>query len=184
MKRLLITIVCLLLVMSLCACSTSEGEVYTVSKNGTDYVIDQANGTISDSTYTYQYSISGSSSGYTINITYPDGSTYWWRTQSSGNFVAGSGGWSDDYDENRFVDGDTLCDILEEGVPKEKDPKNVGLILLLLVVGIFNTASPRSAWYLEYGWRYKNAEPSDLALGLNRLGGIVAIIAAVIIIVI
>ena len=56
------------------------------------------------------------------------------------------------------------------------------LILLLLAVGIFNTASPHTAWYLEYGWRYKDAEPSDMALTFSRLGGILAIIAAVILI--
>ncbi|MGN0250750.1 MAG: DUF6199 family natural product biosynthesis protein [Oliverpabstia sp.] len=46
-------------------------------------------------------------------------------------------------------------------------------------MGAFNTAAPSVAWYLEYGWRYKNAEPSDLALGLNRVGGIIAIIVGI-----
>lgn len=187
MKKLLIAILSVLLVVSLCSCSASKdkaGATYTVNKGGTAFVVDPGNGTIFDGTHTYQYEISGSSSDYSINITYPDGSTYWWRTHNSGGGTVGSGGWSDDYDETRYVDGWTLCDVLEENAPKEKDPKNVLVILVLFVIGIFNTVSPRTAWYLEYGWRYKNAEPSDLALGLNRLGGIVAMIAAVIIILI
>lgn len=185
MKKLLIAAISVLLVMSLCACSSSEGETgrtYTANRNGITYVIDLENGTVFDGTHTYQYEISGDSGGYSIDITYPDGSTYWWRTQSSGSFTTGSGGWSDDYHENRYVDGDTLCDVLEEIVPKEREPKNVLLIVVLLVLGSFNTFSPYTAWYLEYGWRYRNAEPSDLALGLNRLGGIAAIIFAVILI--
>ena len=184
MKKLLSAMLCMLLVVSLCACS-SKDDANTISvagKDGTVYVIDSENGTISDGTYTYQYKISGSSSGYTIDITYPDGSTYWWRTQKSGSFSTGSGGWSDDYDENRYVDGDTLCDVLEADVPEEKESKSVLLIFLFLIVGVFNAAFPYAAWYLEYGWRYKNAEPSDMALGLSRLGGIVAIIIAVIMI--
>lgn len=50
----------------------------------------------------------------------------------------------------------------------------------IVAVGIFNLVSPYSAWYLEYGWRYKNAEPSDLALQVCRVSGGVAILAAII----
>lgn len=49
------------------------------------------------------------------------------------------------------------------------------LAALLLAVGIFNTAAPQTAWWLEYGWRFKDAEPSDLALGANRILGVVLI---------
>ena len=185
MKKLLSALISVLLALSLCACShtpETESTTYTVNKYGTDYVVDPENGTIFDGTHTYQYSVSGSSSGYDIDITYPDGSTYWWHTQTGGSIISGSGGWSDDYDETRYVDGRTLCDVIEEDAPRPRHSKNVLLIFILLVLGIFNTAVPQAAWYLEYGWRYKDAEPSDLALGLNRLGGAVAIIAAVILI--
>ena len=47
-------------------------------------------------------------------------------------------------------------------------------------MGIFNAAAPRAAWYLSYGWRYKDAEPSDAALVVARLGGAAAITAGVI----
>ena len=43
--------------------------------------------------------------------------------------------------------------------------------LLIIAVGIFNMVKPESAWYMEYGWRYKDAEPSDLALTVNRFAG-------------
>ena len=180
MKKLFAAILCVLLGLSLFACASSQPSAYRVQRNGKEYVVDRVSKKISDGTHTYRYSLDGDSGGYSIEITYPDGSTYWWRTQSSGSIVTGHGGWSNDYDENRYVSGETLCDILEAAVPKKAESKNILLILGLLAVGIFNTASPHTAWYLEYGWRYKDAEPSDLALSTTRFGGIAAIAVAVI----
>ena len=45
------------------------------------------------------------------------------------------------------------------------------LVVLLAALGGFNLLLPRASWYLSYGWRYKNAEPSDLVLAINRIGG-------------
>ena len=185
MKKIYPALLCTLIVVVLCSCSfskTGRSATYTVTKYGMDYVVDYDKGTISDGTYIYRYELSGGSKGYSINITYPDASTYWWTAQNNGSFSSGYGGWSDDYNENRYVDGRTLCDVLEENVPKEKESKNILVILFLFVIGIFNIVSPATAWYLEYGWRYKNAEPSGLALGMNRFGGVIAIIVAVIMI--
>lgn len=181
MKKLFAAILCVLLGLSLFACASSQPSVYRAQRDGKEYVVDTVSKKISDGTHTYHYSLDGDSSGYSIEITYPDGSTYWWRTQSSG-FGVGYGGWSDDYDENRYVSGDTLCDILEVAVPEKKEPKNVLLILLLSAIGIFNAVSPHTAWYLENGWRFKNAEPSDLALGMTRLAGVIFIAVAIIMI--
>ncbi len=50
----------------------------------------------------------------------------------------------------------------------------MGLILILL--GIFNMAAPEAAWYLEYGWRFRDAEPSEAALLFARIGGGFAIV--------
>lgn len=180
MKKLFAAILCVLLGLSLFACTASQPSVYRAQRDGKEYVVDTVSKKISDGTHTYHYSLDGDSGGYSIEITYPDGSTYWWRTQSSGSIVTGHGGWSNDYDENRYVSGDTLCDILEETLPEKKEPRNILLILLLLAIGIFNAVSPHTAWYLENGWRFKNAEPSDLALGMTRLAGIVFIAVAII----
>ncbi|MBO5253428.1 MAG: hypothetical protein J6C51_05740 [Clostridia bacterium] len=48
-------------------------------------------------------------------------------------------------------------------------------VVLLIALGLFAVLSPQTVWYLEYGWRFKDAEPSNLALTLNRIGGIVSI---------
>lgn len=169
--------VCILIVMLsllLCACGETS-TVYTIEKNHVSYEVDTENKTISDGTNVYQYEFSGNKSSYNVNITYPDGSTYWFRMSGG----SGYGGWSDDYDEERYVDGDTLSDVLLEKAPKEVKSGNVLAALLFAVVGIFYIVSPYTAWYLGYGWRYKNAEPSDSALGANRVIGVIAVVAAV-----
>ena len=179
MKKLQVLIMLTLIAISLGACS-SISTTYTVEKHGITYVVDTVNRTIFDGGNTYQYSFSGSDSSCKVDITYPDGSTYW--RQQQGSF--GQGGWSDNYDENRYVAGDVLCDVLEEKAPKESNPDNLFITIILSGVGIFNIISPNTAWYLQYGWRYKDAKPSDVALTMNRiLGGVVIIIAVIIAIV-
>ena len=180
MKKMFTLWMTVLLLISLCACSSTKTTTYTVTKGGTTFIVNTENSTISDGTNIYMYSLSGNLSDYDVDITYPDGSTYWWSVQDN----SGMGGWSDDYDENRYIDGNTLCKVLEEEMPEKPKTRNVLIIILLLSICVFNVASPYTAWYLEYGWRYKDAEPSDIALGLNRFCGILAIIIAVIMIIV
>ena len=177
MKAVKMQVYLLILMISLllCACGATSA-VYTVEKNHVSYEVDTENETISDGTNVYQYEFSGNKSSYDVNITYPNGSTYWFHMSGG----AGHGDWSDDYDEDRYVDGDTLSDVLLEKAPKEPKSGNRLAALFIAAVGIFNIVSPYTAWYLEYGWRYKNAEPSDIALGLNRVAGVIVVIVAVV----
>lgn len=167
-------------VCSLLCCAFAAADPYTVERNGIVYQVDAENRTISDGENVYVYSIDGNDTDYTINITYPDGSSYWWAMSG----VMGSGGWSDDYVDGKYADASVLKGIILEGAPKTSKHSggSVTAIIFLIALGIFNIAAPRTAWYLEYGWRYKGAEPSDMALIFNRLAGIVAIIVAVVII--
>lgn len=159
-----------------CACSSEESRQYTVTRNGIDFTIDTENGTIFDGTYTYDYVFSGNSSEYSAMVTYPNGSSYQLDMYGNG---AGTGKGSDDYDKEKYADGYLLCKILGEKAPKKPIAKNVGLLLVVLVFGIFGAAFPRVAWKLEIGWMTKNGEPSDVALGLYRWGGVVLIVVAV-----
>ncbi|PWW04750.1 hypothetical protein DFQ01_10631 [Paenibacillus cellulosilyticus] len=47
---------------------------------------------------------------------------------------------------------------------------------LFVIIGILNIAFPKVGWYMQYGWQFKNAEPSDAALVMARIGGVIAII--------
>ena len=182
MKKITIIMTCILLLGSLCCCAFSgdhSDKAYTVRMNGTNYVIDPENGNIWDGTYTYRYTISGNTGNHTIEITYPNGSVYRSTNQGGVGLGFGTGGLSADYENSHYADGHELHSVLEKSIPRRTIGNKVILIILLLLIGVFNTLYPQAAWYLEYGWRYENAEPSSLALGLNRFGGITAIIVAV-----
>lgn len=163
MKRgILLCLLALLLLLTACGGEKSPN-VY--EQNG--YTVDLENRTITHGEDVYTYVISGSGSSSEITITYPNEATYYWTW--SGSF--GHGGWSDDYDPDRYADGDTLMELLNFQPEPEKSGPSPLLAILLLAAGIFNLVSPRTAWYLSYGWRFKNAEPSNAALVLGRLGG-------------
>ena len=56
--------------------------------------------------------------------------------------------------------------------------------MVFLLIGAVNTAAPKAAWFLEVGWKLKDAEPSDAALAWNRgIGILLLVIAAVMLIV-
>lgn len=160
-------------------------KVYTVYSYGAPYTIDTQSRTISDGTYTYGYEYAASSSR--VSFTYPDGNVYSAGIQSANSSGAGglsAGSISADYDYNSgYTDPLSLCYALAS--PRE--PKGAAssganplLALLLCGVGIFNLAAPKASWYLSYGWRFKDAEPSDAAITLSRIGGAIAVVIGVI----
>ena len=175
------------LVLSLSACAkkqtaTASLEPYTTGWDGAVYTItpiDAYKGTISDGTNTYSYRYDTSGTGYSVTFTYPDGETYTWK--EDGNFS--SGATSPDFDSDKYPDGMTLDRVLKRSPAakhEEKSTKNWGIILFLLFVGGINTACPQLTWYLDVGWKVKDAEPSEAALGWSRTVGVVLLIVAVV----
>lgn len=55
--------------------------------------------------------------------------------------------------------------------------------VVILAVGLVIAIWPQVAWYLRLGWRFKNSEPSGLALGAERVTGVILVIAGFILIV-
>ena len=53
------------------------------------------------------------------------------------------------------------------------------LLLVFAITGLISVIKPKAMWYLSNGWRYKNAKPSDAALLVNRIAGILLLILAV-----
>ena len=186
MKKHILLFLAWLLLFAAAGCSVSQGSpVSTVVRDGVTYTIDTENSTISDGEHIYPYAFSGNSAGYDVTITYPNGSSYQWHAQNSGGITMGYGGLQGDYDEHLYTSGDVLLSVLEEGPLKGgalREGKNIFLSVFIALAGIFHAALPETAWYLAYGWRYRDAEPSDAALMLNRLGGAAAIVAAIIMI--
>ncbi len=175
MKKLLclLGVLCLLL-LCVCGCSADADE--------SGITVDFEEGTVFDGTNTYHFTFSGDRENYGVRITYPDGSTYWWDKSGS----MGGGGWSDDYVEGRYISGDILCELIASKAARPRDPANpakVVFALLAIAIGAFSAACPRAAWYWSYGWRYKNAEPSDLALSAERIGGVIAVVVGVLLLI-
>lgn len=176
MRRFWVILVALLLVLSLWGCAQQE-KIYTIDRNGLSFSVDTEHQTISDGTNIYHYVLSDGASSSTVTITYPDGSTFWDTVTSRGS---GSSGWSDDYKDDAYVSGWTLADVVRQTMP---EPANTGMIiggLILIALGVCSLAFPRGLWFLGYGWHFKSAEPSDAALGITRVSGIVTIILGVV----
>lgn len=172
-KKILL-ILSIIVIFLLTGCSKKAETTYTIIRDNRGYTIDTIKQTITNDNYTYRYRINENE----INITYPDGSTFWWQQQGGSGF----GGWSEDYDYRgeKYVSGDILFDLLLNKRNEEKNSGNPLLGIVFLVIGIWNTFFPYSSWYASYGWRYKNVEPSDTALVLTRCGGVIALIASII----
>ena len=168
MKRIIVIFLLAALLLSGCAPKETVHTV-TLNRNGIDYAftVDTENRTISDGQYTYTYAVRGD----TTTITYPNSAQFYW-TQDG---YLGAGGWDDHYDPQTYTDGDMLIDVIDETTP---EPKNGNFLtgLLLAALGAFYTFAPHAAWYLSRGWWYKNAEPSDAALILARISGVIMIV--------
>ncbi|MFF2481048.1 DUF6199 family natural product biosynthesis protein [Paenibacillus sp. NPDC058071] len=54
---------------------------------------------------------------------------------------------------------------------------------ILFILGIVAVLSPNTAWYLSIGWKFKDAEPSDAALFMHRVGGIIGVVFGLILLV-
>ena len=182
MKRLCLWIAVLLSVFTLCGCQNKEDpDLYDVDYGGTTYTVDREHGTITCDGIVYQFEVSSrGGDSVDLDITYPDGSRYYWTMDGSSG---GHGGWSDDYDPEAsgYVPGDVLWDVLslESAGQGHSGPSPI-LAVVLLALGAFQALSPRTAWTLGYGWRFKDAEPSELALTVNRIVGVLLIFVGII----
>ena len=125
----------------------------------------------------YAYEISATKNATTTTIRYPNGATYY----LSSHGITSNSGWSNDYDESRYIPGDALISLLEREYPQEKKGTPF-LGLVCIALGIWGIAKPESLWYLGHGWRYRNAEPSDAALVMERLTGGLGIIVGLLLI--
>ena len=170
MKRICCFLLTLLLCGLLTACVGKTQTVYEV--NG--FTIDKEAQTITKDGDVYHYEISGDE----ITITYPNGASYYWTYWEHGGY----GGWTDDYDPVRYADGDDLLDIIGHKASRSSSG-NGGVGLLIAAIGLFDLLFPRVSWYLGYGWRFKDAEPSDAALVLSRIGGGIALLVGVLLVV-
>ena len=174
MRRLIWTCILLLLLYPVPAAMAAGTPVEV---DGHALVVDFQAGTITGEGEVYSFAIQGDS----IRIDYPNG-VYFVRT---GSATAGYGPLDQPFSTAGYLSEDTLFKALEGGDTEGgwRPGSYAPLALLLLPLGIFSLAKPERAWYVSWGWRYKNAEPSDGALLAQRLEGVVLTAAGILVIV-
>lgn len=161
MKRFML-IFCVMTLALLCACGREPlSPVY--EKNG--YTVDTQAQTITkgEDVIRYSYGYNG-----VITFTYPDNTTTSWSQNGTGTS-------SLFFDFDRWPGALDLIDVLDrDDLPEPKTGNPLGLLLIPL--GVLQAVFPQAFWFINHGWKFKDAEPSELALGLGRAGGVLVAI--------
>lgn len=167
-----------------CSKETAANIDYAATIDGQDAVISFLEGSLSEGTikadngtYTFAYSMDG-----TLSIVYPNGYIYSQKDIGGGIAVP------IDYDASAveklgYIDGFSLARAISSAADRghgDTDGVPIILSLFLLAVGIWFVSVPRSAWWISKGWYFKNAEPSDLALIVYRVGGCMLVFVGII----
>ncbi|WP_181347365.1 DUF6199 family natural product biosynthesis protein [Thalassobacillus sp. CUG 92003] len=114
------------------------------------------------------------SNGYRYEVEFENGQTYFY--EQTGN--TGSGGGSEELTNKEMDLAEEAIDKYEKLNGDATTSKNIstgdpfGIVMILF--GLLGAIFPHAAWYLEIGWKLRDAEPSELALIVNRVGGILA----------
>ena len=181
MKKIIITaIVVCLAVLGYFSMSeyANETKMYAVAIEGEEFTVDTVNQVImTQDDVCYEYECYKNR----IVIKYPNGAEYRTNFHEYGN----DSGYTKGYDEEQYVAGDILVDVLakERGKAnrfKEWAPK-ILVSVLCIGIGLGALIRPDIAWFFQYGWKFKNAEPSDDSLIGMRFGGVISIIAGLVI---
>lgn len=167
--RILLPLLVLALVLSGCS---GEPMPYEYTRDGCTVTVDPVNRTITSDTEIFTYVVEDTDVAEWYEITFPDGSQYWWTDSGT----MGTGGWSDDFDSRRSSYADFLVEALKQSSPREKQG-NVGIGFLLMGLGAVNFFLPELPFHLRYGWAVENAEPSDAYIAITKTGGVVLAVA-------
>lgn len=149
-----------------------------------DYTLDSANQTILDPNGSrYSYSVKGTE----IKITFPDGEVY---TCANGVAVGTGAQWDQKDDESRKATALSLATALKKAlINGDLDAKSSGetssmvfVGVIFIGLGIFSAASPKTAFQVSKGWRYKNLEPSEAFLSWTGGYGVVMALIGILIV--
>ena len=188
---LILSVVILSLLLSSCNSNQPQSEPYsaTVETNGQSITIifDESSfssGKIEAKNGEYEFQYETQLNGLKFTVTYPDGCIY------SQTTISGGISYPHDYDSSEreakgYIDLLSLDWAIDsavdnaQGKGSQNGPSPL-LAVLLLGCGVWHLFAPKTAWWLARGWWYKNAEPSDLALMLYRILGIILLFVGII----
>ena len=168
--RFLLLLALLLTVLTACG-KEEEAAVFHMECDGKVYTVNHTEQTITVDGSVCSFSVTEDGGQVELEVLYPDGSTYQWSRGDRGGY----GDWSEDYDPDKYISGEEVWDILQLEQRLERDRSDSHPVLggVLLLLGIVHLAFPRKMWELQYGWRYENAEPTDVALQVEAISGLV-----------
>lgn len=150
----------------------------TVPLNGKELLLKDSVAEYDGNQYPYSKTAGG------ISVTYPNGYVYSRTFQQNSSTDA----WSMPLDGDLSVitqagypEGDALLDCILQLDPMSKNgPGGLLFALLCWALGLWGLLSPRSMWYVGYGWRFRDAEPSDAALIAERIGGGLVVLVGIV----
>ena len=176
MKRMIALLLTVVLLLSLTACGprkkTGREEVY-LEEAGVTVTIDYDEETIRCGEDIYTYMVNRDMCA----INYPNGATYW----DYGMYHIPD----EDYDPERYLPAELLLPLLahqQAAMSRNSgaDFTAIASFILLLCLGLWGVIAPESMAYLRGGWRFKNAEPTEFALTMERIAGIFFLVMAVV----
>lgn len=176
MKRIGFFLLCLVMVLSLCACV--EEDVYEVTVDGKTYKVDTVNEIIYEGKYKYRYDFTGTADHYSMKIYYPDES--WYSLTFSG--YSGGGGmygsnFSNNYRDGLYASPYTIGGLVADGGPTVLlfNPVKWIVSLVFVGIGLFLVVNPEAVYRMSDDWKFKNAEPSSDTLNVIRCTGVLLI---------
>lgn len=125
-----------------------------------------------------EVSYQGTSDGYSYEVEFANGHSYFYNL--TGN--TGIGGGSAELTQEEMELAEEAIDKFDEQYGKTSSTSNGSggpIALLLIFIGLVGAIFPEAIWFLSIGWRLRDAEPSNLALGVHRFSGIVITIIGV-----
>ncbi len=184
MKRVLVLLMVLCCVL-LTACGNKAPTTVEGYYNGRDYVVDTENCTVTmdGDTYTYTLRVTPGQSAQ-LKLTYPDGTWSSYSGHMTQYGISGTGSDSSGFVRGRYLSCDALWYALDVDEQIEGNAGGAGYMLLgvvLVLLGVFQFVSPETMWKFNWGWRFKNAEPSDFALKMGMLSGALTIVLGIIV---
>ncbi|MGP4061522.1 DUF6199 family natural product biosynthesis protein [Halobacillus sp. H74] len=113
------------------------------------------------------------SNGYSYEVEFENGHKYFY--EKTGSTGLGSGTVEFTMEEIELAEeAIDKYEQINEGATSNNNSSGNPLGIVIIIFGLLGALFPQSAWYLEIGWQLRDAEPSELALIANRVGGILA----------
>lgn len=174
MKRKVFAVI-LLLALLLTGCASGTSDTYDVGYGGVQMTVDMDLGQITVGQDVYSFTQREGE----ISLVYPNGATcdrYYIAEHTFTEEVVG--------DISGYLDPDSLCYAITERPQPSTGISSGRLLAILLGIGLiafglWSCAAPEKVWAAENGWKFKDAEPSELALGLNQVCGAIMVVIGI-----